>query len=322
MKKTARNLLLGSGALITGATALRTISLKASKAFIATALDREIPHKMKNKRFSISKNNTETIAFLKKKAEELKNSDYETIEIESYDGEKLIGHWKHNENAKRIIIAMHGWRSSWAIDFGAIAPFWDKNDCSVLYAEQRGQGRSSGNFMGFGMIERYDCFSWIKKINEFNENRLPIYLAGISMGAATVIMTGGFNLPENVRGIMADCGYTSAKAIWKHVIENNTILPYSIHKNTIEKMCKKKINLTSEEYTTFDALKVNKKPILFIHGTDDHFVPVEMTYENYKACKAPKELFIVPGAKHAMSYLVNKEGYENAVKEFWNKYDV
>ncbi len=58
-------------------------------------------------------------------------------------------------------------------------------------------------------------------------------------------------------------------------------------------------------------------PVLFIHGTDDTFVPVEMTYENYKACNAPKKLFIVPGATHAMSYLVDKNGYENTVKEFW-----
>ena len=322
MKKTARNLLLGSGALVTGGAAFRAISHKASKAIISVALDREIPNKMKNKNISMTRNNTAALNFLKKKAEELKKSHHETIEIESYDGKKLIGHWKSAKNAERIIIAMHGWRSSWATDFGAIAPFWEKCGCSVLYAEQRGQGKSSGEYMGFGMMERYDCFGWIKKINENNEKRLPIYLAGISMGAATVIMTGGFNLPENVRGIMADCGFTSAKAIWKHVIERNTFLPYRVHKNTLEKMCKKKINLTSEEYTTFDALKVNEKPILFIHGTDDDFVPVEMTFENYKACKAPKELFIVPGATHAMSYLVNKEGYENAVKQFFNKYDI
>jgi len=86
-------------------------------------------------------------------------------------------------------------------------------------------------------------------------------------------------------------------------------------------MCKKKINLTSEEYTTLDAMRVNKIPVLFVHGTDDDFVPVEMTYENYKACNAEKELLIVPGATHAMSYLVDRDGYENAVKQFWTKYD-
>jgi len=319
MKKTARNSLIGSGALLMVVTAVRAITHGASKALIETALDREIPRAMRNRRISKPKKNSE-ILFLKNCADKLRKSDCETIHITSHDGLTLIGHWKENKNAKRIIIAMHGWRSSWAKDFGAIADFWEENGCSVLYAEQRGQGKSSGDYMGFGMIERFDCLGWIHKINEMNIKKLPIYLAGISMGASTVIMTGGFVLPENVRGIMADCGFTSARAIWKHVIENNTFLPYSVHKRNIEKMCKRKINLTSEEYTTFDALSVNKVPVLFVHGTDDDFVPVEMTYENYKACIAPKELFIVPGATHAMSYIVDKEGYENAVVSFWEKY--
>jgi hypothetical protein len=47
---------------------------------------------------------------------------------------------------------MHGWRSSWSHDFGIIAPFWHDNDCCVLFAEQRGQGLSGGNYMGFGML--------------------------------------------------------------------------------------------------------------------------------------------------------------------------
>lgn len=62
-------------------------------------------------------------------------------------------------------------------------------------------------------------------------------------------------------------------------------------------------------------------PVLFIHGTDDHFVPIEMTYENYKACAAPKRLFIVPGAGHGSSYFVDRDGYERAIKAFWDDYD-
>ena len=64
-----------------------------------------------------------------------------------------------------------------------------------------------------------------------------------------------------------------------------------------------------------------KVPVLFVHGSDDHFVPVEMTYENYKACIAPKRLLIVPGAEHGMSYMVDKKSYEEAVKRFWNEFD-
>ena len=77
----------------------------------------------------------------------------------------------------------------------------------------------------------------------------------------------------------------------------------------------------TKEYSSIEAMKSCKVPVLFIHGTDDRFVPIEMTYENYKACASPKRLLVVPGAEHAMSYLIDKEGYENSVIEFWKDFD-
>ena len=141
------------------------------------------------------------------------------------------------------------------------------------------------------------------------------------MGASTVLMASGFELPECVCGIIADCGFTSAKAIWKHVAQKNMHLPYNIHSKQIEDWCKRKINLSTEYYTTLDALKNNKIPILFVHGTDDGFVPIDMTYENYKMCIAPKTLLVVPGADHAMSYIVDKAAYESTVLHFWQQND-
>ena len=74
-------------------------------------------------------------------------------------------------------------------------------------------------------------------------------------------------------------------------------------------------------YAKTEALSENTVPVLFIHGTDDRFVPIEMTYENYKACVAPKRLFIVPGAEHGTSYLEDKLGYENATLKFWREFN-
>ncbi len=107
--------------------------------------------------------------------------------------------------------------------------------------EQRGQNNSAGDYMGFGMLERYDCLEWIKWVNEQNVEGLPIYLAGVSMGAATVLMTTDLGLPENVHGAIADCGFTSPHAIWKHVVENNLHMPYGIHEKAVNALCKKKI---------------------------------------------------------------------------------
>ena len=174
--------------------------------------------------------------------------------------------------------------------------------------------------MGFGLMERHDCAKWVSWAKEEGFD-CPIYLAGISMGAATVLMAANLGIEETVNGIIADCAYTSPHAIWKHVVENNLRLSYGLFGKIADDMCRKKIQVGSKDFSTVDAMLENTIPTLFIHGSDDHFVPVEMTYENYKACASEKKLLIVPGADHALSYLVDKEGYESSVLGFWRDYD-
>lgn len=124
------------------------------------------------------------------------------------------------------------------------------------------------------------------------------------------------NNPDNVHVIMADCGFTSAYDIWKHVAEKNLHLHYGLYAAAADNLCKKKIKVGARECFTVDALRNCKVPVLFIHGTDDAFVPVRMTYDNYKACAGPKHLLIVPGADHAMSYCVDKDTYQKEAKRF------
>lgn len=323
MNKTVKKIIIGSGITASALAAAGAVSYIITNKLVKVALDREDPLKMKKsiQKISGSAEKEESLELQTATEERLKNSECETIEITARDGEKLVGHLHTCENAKRTIIAMHGWRSSWTKDFGLISDFWHNNDCNVLYVEQRGQGSSGGNYMGFGLLERYDCLDWINWAKEKYDD-LPIYLFGVSMGASTVLMASGLELPENVHGIIADCGYTSPHAIWKHIVENNLHFHYNgICGAIANDICKRKIRIGSKDYSCTDALKECKVPILFIHGTDDHFVPVEMTYENYQACASPKRLFIVHGAEHCLSYRVDKEGYEKAVENFWKDYD-
>ena len=322
--KRARKFLIGTGIAAAGVSAVTAISYKLTKKLLNVAMDREMPggiYKNKEKLYG----STEIKAFLSELdsgAHKLLNTDCERVEIASHDGLRLIGHWRACPDAKRVIVAMHGWRSSWARDFSLISDFWFENGCSVLYAEQRGQGDSDGEYMGFGLLERYDCLDWINWAIEKTEGKLPVYLGGVSMGATTVLMAAGLDLPENVCGIVADCGFTSPHAIWKHVVENNLHMSYSGFRGAIASdLCKKKISMGAKDYSTIDAMQACSVPVLFIHGTDDRFVPVEMTYENYKSCASPKELLVVPGAEHGMSYYLGKELYEAKMTEFWNKYD-
>lgn len=325
MNRASKLLIAGASGLAAGAAAVGAAAYASTKYLVKVALDREQPKlgSMEKAREQL-RGYGDCAEFLDEMmagAEKLETTPHDTVRITSYDGQTLVGHWFACEKPKRIIVAMHGWRSCWSTDFGTVADFWRSNSCSVLYVEQRGQGSSGGAYMGFGMMERHDCLEWVKWVNSHWGRDLPIYLAGVSMGATTVLMTANLDLPENVRGIMADCGFTSPHDIFKHVAEKNLHLSYQLHSIAADSLCREKIRMGTRDCSTVDALKNSKVPVLLAHGTDDHFVPVEMTYENYRACNSPKHLVIVPGADHGMSHFREKERYEQAVLDFWQRYD-
>lgn len=322
-KINTKNILIASGVAAVTALAVGAVHHLIAKTLMDVAMDKKEPKIIsKNKEKLMGSAELSSIMdTVMAASDEFSAQEHETVEIESFDGLRLVGHWFPCEGAERVIVAMHGWRSAWSQDFGIISKFWQEHNCSVLYAEQRGQGESGGDYMGFGLLERYDCFEWVKWANENTDPSLPIYLCGLSMGATTVLMTAGFDLPERVHGIMADCGFTSPHAIWKHVVQNNLHIPYTLYKTAASDLYKKKLQIDSKEYSCPEALKNCRVPVIFFHGTDDKFVPVTHTYENYKACASEKRLLIVPGADHCMSYLLDPKSYTDAAVRFWNDFD-
>ncbi len=294
-----------------------------TKLLVETALNREQPRVMKHTGGLISGGQKEQ-AFetaAREASEHLQAQSHEQVTITGNGGVTLIGHFYPVPSPRRLIIAFHGWRSSWHYDYGLISDFWRRQNCSVLYVEQRGQNNSGGDYMGFGLAERYDCVSWVDWAVCRCGREVPIYLAGISMGAATVLMAADLDFPVPVHGIMADCGFTSPQAIWKHVARRNLHMSYWLRSRMADWLCERKIGMRAGEHSTVKALSHTQIPTLLIHGAQDHFVPVEMSYENYRACAAPKRLLIVPYADHAMSYWVDREAYERAMLEFFQSFD-
>ena len=306
-----------SAAAVCGAAAYGTARL-----LMDVAMNRQPPRLRREKgggsRLTGETPNDGFRAARKAASQRLAAAPHEVAAIESCDGLRLVGHWFPCPDARRIIIAFHGWHSAWHRDFGLIADFWRQEKCSVLYVEQRAQQNSEGDYIGFGLTERSDCLSWTRWVVERFGTALPVYLAGISMGGATVLMAADLPLPDTVRGIIADSAYTSPHAIWQHVARKNLHIPFLLGGWIADRICRRRLSIGSDECSTLDALSVTKKPVLLIHGGDDHFVPVEMAYENQAACAAPSQLLVVPGADHAMSYYMGRQEYEEALRRFWS----
>lgn len=238
----------------------------------------------------------------------------------SFDGLRLAAHWLPAENPKRIVIAMHGWRSSWQRDFSPILDFLRRSGCSVLYAEQRSHGLSEGEYISYGILERRDVVSWAEYVNDHLNTGLPVYLYGVSMGAATVLMSSELEFPSPLHGIIADCGYTSPEEIIKTAAKERH-MPYRLAYPVMARRAHRVLGHSLSELNIPDILGHSAVPILFIHGSADDFVPLEMTLDNYIACTSPKELLVVDGARHARSYITDPEKYESALTGFFSKYD-
>lgn len=253
-----------------------------------------------------------------------KTEKSEDVSIKSFDGltlkAKFFASKDGEKNAKGTMILMHGFHSSGQNDFGYMLSFYRNLGYNILVPWQRSHGESEGKYITFGVKERFDCKNWIDFVNSRLGDEKNIYLHGISMGCATVVMTSGFDLPKNVKGIIADCGFTRAYEEMAHVIATDYKLPAKpvlFFANILTKIIS---DWDLKEYSTFDALKTNKIPVLFIHGGKDDFVPTYMTHENFNTCTAEKELLIIEEAEHAMSYLVDTEQVQTRIMQFIEKH--
>lgn len=323
MEKERRMLMLGPGLLAAGMTVAGAVSHAVTRRLVSVAVDRELPRGITvraRQRFKGSGDDMEFLRAMAAADRRLQARGSTPVEILARDGERLVGHWVPCPEPKRILVAMHGWRSSWSRDFGMIADFFRESGCSVLYPEQRGQGSSGGKYMGLGVLERMDCLDWVHWAEKRGQG-LPIYLAGVSMGATTVLMAAGLGLPESVHGILADCGFTSPQEIGRHILKNNLHLPGKRRLEIADALCRRKNRVGIRGYSTVEALGRSRVPVLFVHGARDSFVPVSMTYENYNACAGPRELLIIPEADHGMSYYLDPARYRRALQAFWETYD-
>lgn len=249
----------------------------------------------------------------------LHGQELQKTEIMSRDGLTLTGYYLEHPKAERIVLMFHGWRGRWDKDCAALAHGLYEKNASILMVNQQAHGLSEGRYIGFGVLERYDCQKWIEYLNS-RTGELPIYLSGVSMGTSTVLMVAGEELPDCVKGVIADCGYTSPYEMVKIFAKKFMHMEGRAAEHTINEvnhMCRKKAGYDLRDYSTVEAMRRCRLPVFFAHGTEDHFVPYEMTLENYDACAGRKLLYTAEGASHTKSYITGPAKYMEALAEFF-----
>ena len=242
--------------------------------------------------------------------------------IRSAEGLKLHASYFPAENPKRFIVMCHGYRGSRFGSVAAAAKYLHENGNSLLFIDQRCNGESEGKYITYGAKEQYDVLEWIGRLMEENRDGLPVYLYGQSMGATTVLLAAGHSLPDQVRGIIADCGFHSMKQQLRDIASGWFHLHWiELFLMRVDLFCRLLAGFAMKETDTTVALGKNKRPVLFFHGEDDTYVWPENTQMNYRLCKANKELVLVPGARHLCCYYTNPELYKEKLNEFFERYD-
>lgn len=232
----------------------------------------------------------------------------------SPDGLRLHAYYLEAAHSDKAVILCHGYNSN-PRDLIKYILRLHREGYSVLAPDARAHGRSEGKFRGMGWPERLDIVQWIQLLI-LRTGPASIALMGVSMGAATVMMTAGEPLPKQVKAVIEDCGYTSAWEEFKAQLKDQFHLPPFPLLYLSSLLCRIQAGYRFGEASALKQVKKCRIPMLFIHGEADTFVPYRFLRRLYSAASCPREMYSVPEARHALAMPQNPEGYWNTVFDF------
>ena len=247
---------------------------------------------------------------------EVRAMPHEDFYITSFDGLKLHGKYYEYAPGAPIELMFHGYRGNSDRDLCGGVQRCFQLGRSCLLVDQRASSASEGHVITFGIKEHRDCLSWINFMVEHFGQDVKIILTGISMGASTVLMAAGSPLPEQVKGVLADCGFSSAKDIICKVIRQLKF-PSKLVYPFVRLGAWVFGGFDPESFSAVEAVTKATVPVIFFHGEEDAFVPAEMSRENFDACASRKAFITTPGAGHGLCYPVDPEGYLQALRDFF-----
>lgn len=249
------------------------------------------------------------------------NQTFEKIEIESFDGLKLQGYFlAAKEPTNKVVVTAHGYLGE-ASDMGLFGEYYyEQLGYNFFMADARGHGASEGDYIGFGWHDRLDYLEWIHLLIEKLGPDTEIVLHGLSMGAATVLMTSGEDLPPNVKAIIADSPYVSVYDLFAYQMKRMFHLPSFPLLHSTSLITKLKANYSFKEASALKQVKKTDIPILYIHGEADEFVPTSYTYELYEQTKSKADIITFEGANHGEGIVIEHKAYIDQLNKFLDKH--
>ena len=251
----------------------------------------------------------------------LKTLPSEDVYITSRDGLKLHAYLfkaANQENPKKFVLGIHGYKSYSRPEYAPYAEFYRSLGFTLLLPDDRAHAPSEGKYIGFGVLDRLDCVDWAKYLVKNYGEDIEIFLHGVSMGGSTVIAASAeADLPKQVRGVIADCAFSSAMEIVNYHLKETAHLPAKYIIPKLEKICEKKAGFNFHDYTPLEQIKKAKIPFLFVQGNKDTMVPPFMVHELYENCPTEKHLLLAENAGHGESIAFEPDEYHREIKNLF-----
>ena len=247
--------------------------------------------------------------------EKYKKLPHEAWSIQTRDGLTLRAVFLPNpKGTDKIMLGIHGYHCNGLDEYIRFADFYMEQGFSILLPDNRAHGKSDGKYIGFGWLDRLDIIAWAEELVRRLGPDISILLHGISMGSAAVLCASGEDtLPRQVRGITADCGYVSAWEEFRLQLKVRYHLPAFPVLYFASLACRLSAGWFFGSCSPVRQVAKARIPILFVHGDRDDFVPTAFVHPLYEACPSDKELLLIPGAGHALSYQIGRPAYEAAI---------
>lgn len=227
---------------------------------------------------------------------------------------------KASHPTRRTALLVHGYTDN-AVRIMMLGRMYERDlEMNILVPDLRFAGRSGGNHIQMGWLDRHDVRRWLDVTPTLFGDSATIVVHGISMGAATTMMLSGDTLPPHVRTFVEDCGYTSTWEQFSKELKEQFGLPAFPLLHTASALCQWKYGWDFEEASSLEQVKKCQRPMLFIHGSDDKFVPTEMVYTLYHAKPGIKELWIAPKSQHAVAYRDHPQEYTERIRAWVDRY--
>ena len=221
------------------------------------------------------------------------------------------------EGSRETAVLVHGYTDNHLGMMHIARIYRDSLGMNVLLPDLHHHGLSEGEAIQMGWFDRLDVKNWVDVAHGiFNDSLTVVH--GVSMGGATTMMLSGEpDLPEYVRGFVDDCGYTSVWNQFRKELKEKFNLPPFPVLSSADLFCRLRYGWNFKEASSVAQLARCTRPMLFIHGDSDAYVPTADVYVNYDAkVQGYKSLWLVPDTAHAKSCQNHPQEYAAHLREF------